>query len=97
MTIKKWFKDTWTNNKENFKNVWGTVKFMYKDKVDLAMHLLIVAIFIWGFVSDQVNMMAAVGFFGVYAFGATYRQAYWKKKWKEDVYDKLSEEEKRKI
>ena len=87
MTVKEWFKNIVTHDKAMFKNIWSVVKFMYKDKVDLIMHLLIVAAAVWGFFNN-VDMMAAVGFFGVYAFGATYRQAYWKKLYKEDVFDK---------
>lgn len=87
MSIKEWFKNTWTHDKAMFKGIIDIVKFMYKDKVDLIMHVFIVAAFIWGFFNN-VDMMAAVGFFGVYAFGATYRQAYWKKLYKEDVIDK---------
>ena len=97
MGIKEWFSNNWKHDKAMFKGFWKVVKFMYKDKVDLIMHLMMVAVFIWGFTSGKTDMMAAVGFFGVYAFGAAYRQAYWKLLWKEDVYDKLSDEEKKKF
>ena len=87
MSVKEWFNNVWSHDKVMFKNFWTIVKFMYKDKVDLFMHLFMVVAFIWGFFNNT-DMMAAVGFFGVYAFGATFRQAYWKKLYKEDVIDK---------
>lgn len=78
MRIIELLKKNWAHDKIMFKDFGAIVKFMYKDRVDLAMHLMMVAVFIWGFFSNT-DMMAAVGFFGVYAFGATFRQAYWKR------------------
>ena len=79
MTVKEWLK--WAKNDFVFrmKDFWKLVKFMYKDKVDLAMHLVIVAATVWGFFNNT-DMMAASGFIGLYAFTSCLRAAYWKYK-----------------
>lgn len=78
MKVKEWLK--WA--KEDFifrmKDFISIVKFMYKDKIDLIMHLIIVIAFVWGFFNNT-DMMAASGFIGLYAFTTCMRAAYWKR------------------
>lgn len=78
MKIKEWLKWAWCDLKFRVKDFIYITKFMYKDKVDLIIHLIIVATFIWGFFNNT-DMMAASGFIGMYAFTTCVRAAYWKR------------------
>jgi hypothetical protein len=78
MKIKEWLK--WFKNDFVFrmKDFISIVKFMYKDKVDMWMHIIIVVFFIVGFFTNPI-MMGAAGFIGLYAFTVCLRAAYWKR------------------
>ena len=84
LELLKFWKNDFIMRWKDFFKVCGV---MYKDKVDLGMHLAMVAVFIWGFFTN-VDMMAAVGFFGVYAFGATFRATVMKIKIHDELLNK---------
>ena len=55
-------------------------KYMYRDKVDRYMHIIILALFVGALIAGEDMMMGTAGFVGFYAFHATFRAAIWKRR-----------------
>jgi len=62
----------------NFNKIKNILFLIWKDKVDMAMLIIIVILFISSFITNNDFALGSIGFISIYTFGSIYRQAYWK-------------------